>query len=109
MRDYLANARPLMLCFDNYNKKLSDRRAKSVMDYLIANGIDKDRLTAEGRGETQPKKVENNEEYLPFKRDDVLTKEFIDALPSNELKEKAHQYNRRTEFEVTSTTFVPKG
>ncbi len=94
---------------DNYNKKLSDRRAKSVMDYLIANGIDKDRLTAEGRGETQPKKVENNEEYLPFKRDDVLTKEFIDALPSNELKEKAHQYNRRTEFEVTSTTFVPKG
>jgi peptidoglycan-associated lipoprotein len=94
---------------DNYNKKLSDRRAKSVMDYLVANGIDKDRLESEGRGETQPKAVENDEEYLPFKRGDVLTKEFIDALPDAATKEKAHQYNRRTEFEVTSFTFVPKG
>lgn len=93
---------------DNYNKKLSDRRAKSVMDYLVANGIDKDRLESEGRGETQPKAVENDEEYLPFKRGDVLTKEFIDGLKDKELIEKAHQYNRRTEFEVTGTTFVPK-
>ena len=93
---------------DNYNMKLSQRRAKSVMDYLIANKIDKDRLTFEGRGETQPKQVENDEEYAPFKTGDVLTKEFIDKLESNELKEKAHQYNRRTEFEVTGTTFVPK-
>jgi peptidoglycan-associated lipoprotein len=93
---------------DNYNMKLSERRAKSVMDYLVANKIDKDRLTFEGRGETQPKSVENDEEYAPFKRGDVLTKEFIDKLGSNELKEKAHQYNRRTEFEVTGTTFVPK-
>jgi peptidoglycan-associated lipoprotein len=93
---------------DAYNKKLSDRRAKSVMDYLISKGVDKDRLTSDGRGETQPKAVENDEEYLPFKTGDVLTKEFIDALPDNETKEKAHQYNRRTEFEVTGTTFVPK-
>jgi peptidoglycan-associated lipoprotein len=93
---------------DNYNMKLSDRRAKSVMDYLVANKIDKDRLTFEGRGESQPKQVENDEEYAPFKTGDVLTKEFIDKLESNELKEKAHQYNRRTEFEVTGTTFVPK-
>lgn len=93
---------------DNYNMKLSQRRAKSVMDYLIANKIDKDRLTFEGRGETQPKQVENDEEYAPFKTGDVLSKEFIDKLESNELKEKAHQYNRRTEFEVTGTTFVPK-
>jgi peptidoglycan-associated lipoprotein len=93
---------------DNYNLKLSQRRAKSVMDYLIANKIDKDRLTFEGRGETQPKQVENDEEYAPFKTGDVLSKEFIDKLESNDLKEKAHQYNRRTEFEVTGTTFVPK-
>jgi peptidoglycan-associated lipoprotein len=93
---------------DAYNMKLSQRRAKSVMDYLIANGIAADRLESEGRGETQPKAVENDEEYLPFKRGDVLTKEFIDALGSKELKEKAHQYNRRTEFEVTGTTYVPK-
>lgn len=93
---------------DNYNMKLSERRAKSVKDYLTANGIPADRLTSEGRGESQPKSVENDEEYLPFKRGDVLTKEFIDKLGSNELKEKAHQYNRRTEFEVTGTTYVPK-
>jgi len=93
---------------DNYNLKLSDRRAKSVMDYLIANGIPADRLTTEGKGETTPKSVENDEEYQPFKTGDVLTKEFIDKLESKELMEKAHQYNRRTEFEVTGTTYVPK-
>lgn len=93
---------------DEYNLKLSDRRAKSVMDYLISKGIPADRLASEGKGETTPKSVENDEEYAPFKTGDVLTKDFIDKLESNELKEKAHQYNRRTEFEVTGTTYVPK-
>ncbi|CAN5492719.1 OmpA family protein [soil metagenome] len=93
---------------DKYNMALSTRRAKSVMDYLVANGIPKDRLTFEGKGETTPKSVENDEEYLPFKRGDVLTKDFIDKLDTKELREKAHQYNRRTEFMVTGTTYVPK-
>lgn len=93
---------------DAYNLALSNRRAKSVMDYLVANGIPKDRLTFEGKGETTPKAIENDEEYAPFKTGDVLTKEFIDKLATNELREKAHQYNRRTEFEVTGTTYVPK-
>jgi peptidoglycan-associated lipoprotein len=92
---------------DAYNLKLSDRRAKSVMDYLVANGIAADRLTSEGKGESSPKEVENNEEYLPFKVGDKLTQSFIDALPKDQ-REKAHQYNRRTEFEVTGTTYVPK-
>ena len=52
--------------------------------------------------------IENDEEYPPFKRGDKLTKEFIDNLKENDLKEKAHQFNRRTEFEVTGTTYVPK-
>jgi peptidoglycan-associated lipoprotein len=93
---------------DSYNMNLSHRRAKSVMDYLIKAGIDKDRLSSEGKGETSPKEVENNEEYPPFKRGDKLTKEFIDGLATNDLKEKAHQYNRRTEFEVLRTDYVPK-
>jgi peptidoglycan-associated lipoprotein len=93
---------------DNYNMNLSNRRAKSVMDYLISKSVPADRLAFEGKGESTPKTVENDEEYLPFKTGDVLTKEFIDKLESNELKEKAHQYNRRTEFEVTGTTYVPK-
>ena len=92
---------------DAYNMKLSQRRAKSVLDYLTANDVPADRLESEGRGETQPKEIENDEEYVPFKRGDKLTKEFIDGLDSS-LREKAHQYNRRTEFEVTGTTYVPK-
>lgn len=92
---------------DAYNIDLSNRRAKSVVDYLIKNGIPADRLSSEGKGETTPKEVENDEEYLPFKRGDILTPAFIDALPNNDLKEKAHQYNRRTEFEVLRTDYVP--
>ncbi len=39
---------------ESYNQGLSERRAKSVVDYLIKNGINKDRLTFRGEGETQP-------------------------------------------------------
>ncbi|MGW8161064.1 MAG: OmpA family protein [Desulfobulbales bacterium] len=37
-----------------YNQKLSERRAKAVVDYLVKQGIDKNRLTMEGFGETRP-------------------------------------------------------
>lgn len=93
---------------DAYNIALSDRRAKSVVDYLITKGIDKERLSWEGKGETTPKEVENNEEYLPFKMGDKLTPDFINGLTNAGDKEKAHQYNRRTEFEVLRTDYVPK-
>ena len=93
---------------DKYNMDLSKRRSKSVLDYLVSKGIPGDRLTSEGRGESQPKQIENNDDYAPFKTGDVLTKDFIDKLGSKELMEKAHQYNRRTEFEVTGTTYVPR-
>jgi len=38
----------------SYNQQLSESRAKAVMDYFIAQGIDPDRLEAEGRGEADP-------------------------------------------------------
>ena len=37
-----------------YNEKLSDRRAKSTMAWLVKNGVEESRLTGKGYGETQP-------------------------------------------------------
>lgn len=39
---------------DEYNQKLSDRRANAVRDYLISKGIEPDRLVAVGFGESKP-------------------------------------------------------
>ena len=40
---------------DEYNLKLSDQRAKAVVQYVISQGISKDRITGQGFGETEPK------------------------------------------------------
>ena len=39
---------------DAYNQKLSERRAKAVVDYFISQGIDPNRISSEGRGESEP-------------------------------------------------------
>lgn len=39
---------------DNYNQKLSDARAKSVVEYLVSQGIDQTRLKSKGYGEKMP-------------------------------------------------------
>ncbi len=39
---------------DAYNAKLSDRRAKSVVEYLTARGVDASRMSSKGYGESQP-------------------------------------------------------
>ncbi len=46
---------------DEYNQDLSERRAYSVYKYLFEHDVDKDRLTTEGRGETQPIDDNNTE------------------------------------------------
>ena len=40
---------------DSYNLRLSQRRAKSTEQYVISKGIDKTRISSEGKGESEPK------------------------------------------------------
>lgn len=66
---------------DPYNLSLSDKRAKSAVDYMIANcGVDAESITSKGYGETQ----------LINKCDDGMT-----------CSEYEHQLNRRTEIKIT--------
>jgi outer membrane protein OmpA-like peptidoglycan-associated protein/tetratricopeptide (TPR) repeat protein len=59
---------------DNYNLRLSDRRAKSTVQYIVSKGIAKNRITGSGMGETQPK------------------------VSCTECTEEQHAQNRRSEF-----------
>ncbi len=90
------------------NKELSQKRAQSVVDYLIEKGINWDRLKAHGYGEEQPRKVTANiaKKYPFLKQGDVLTQKLISRL-TKEQQEAANQLNRRTEFKVLSTNYVP--
>ncbi len=63
-----------------YNEGLSDRRAKSTLAFMVANGIEPERLTAKGYGETQ------------------LVNECADGVYCSE---EDHQKNRRSEFIIS--------
>lgn len=90
----------------DYNKRLSQRRAESVVNYLISHGIASDRLTPVGYGKEKPKTVNRKaaERYPWLKEGQVLTEEFIKTLPEDE-QETCNQLNRRTEFSVLRTTY----
>ena len=91
---------------DAYNKTLSQKRAESVVAYLIGHGIAADRLTPVGYGEGRPKTIRRKvaERYPWLKENDVLTEEFILKLKP-EQQETANALNRRTEFRVLRTTY----
>ncbi len=59
---------------ETYNQKLSEKRAKSTMEYIVSKGIDASRLTAEGKGELEP------------------------AVKCNRCTKDQYQMNRRSEF-----------
>ncbi len=59
------------------NQQLSEARAQAVVDYLVANGVDAERLEAEGRGES-------------------------DLLVDPEVTPEDKQRNRRIEWELLS-------
>jgi peptidoglycan-associated lipoprotein len=93
------------------NELLSQRRAQSVVDYLISKNVASDRLQAKGYGESVPKvvdeKVAGENKFLVAGQ--ILNEEFITTLPAtNNEQETAHQINRRTEFRVISTDYVPR-
>ena len=91
---------------EKYNEKLAQRRAQSVVDYLIAGGISKDRLEAKGYGESKPKVINKKmaKKYDFLKEGDVLTEEFVLQLTPEQI-EIADQINRRTEFKVLRTNY----
>jgi outer membrane protein OmpA-like peptidoglycan-associated protein len=92
---------------DKYNENLSQRRAESVVNYLIEHGIDSLRLSPVGYGEKRPKvvtrKIAATHDFL--NEGDTLTEAFILALQDEEKQEICHALNRRTEFKVLRTTY----
>jgi outer membrane protein OmpA-like peptidoglycan-associated protein len=90
-----------------YNKRLSQKRAESVVNYLVEHGIDSLRLSPMGYGKEKPKTIKRKltEKYEWLKEGDVLTEEFITALKDEEKQEICNQLNRRTEFIVLRTTY----
>ena len=80
------------------NDILSQKRAQAVCDYLVIRGIDPMRLTAKGYGERVPRTVNGVK----------LTEDYINKLPTEAEKERAHQLNRRTEFKVLSRDYKPR-
>ncbi len=96
---------------EEYNLDLSQKRAQSVVQYLIEKGIDPVRLSPKGYGESSPKVVDAAiAAQNPFlKQGTALTEQYINSLATEEQKEIAHQINRRTEFRVLRTDYeAPK-
>ena len=109
---------------EEYNQKLSQGRAETVVNYLVDHGIDKDRLTPVGQGKMVPRTLEDDEKVtisadgstlyngtaktFSFKKGDNLTMEFINKIADKDEQEAAHQLNRRTEFKILRQDFAPK-
>jgi peptidoglycan-associated lipoprotein len=89
-----------------YNERLAQRRAQSVVDYLIEAGIDEERLTAKGYCKSIPKVITRKmaETHDFMEEHGILTEDFILKLTPQE-QEIADQYNRRTEFQVTGLEY----
>ena len=95
---------------DEKNDILSQRRAQSVVDYLIIRGIEPARLVAKGYGERVPLTLKKDviRDGFPFTEGTTFDEVYIESLTSNSEKEAAHQLNRRTEFRVLRKDYVPQ-
>lgn len=91
-----------------YNQGLSERRAKSCVDYLVKKGIPKSRLKAIGYGENEPNYLKNKSKKPVLNEKGeriILTEAYINAQPTEEIREEYHQRNRRTSFKVVGEGF----
>ncbi len=89
-----------------FNLDLAQRRAQAVCDYLIGQGIDKARLVPVGYGKETPKIVDEktHKQYNFLPEGQSLDESFVNTL-NPEQQNIADQINRRTEFQVISTTW----
>jgi len=93
-----------------YNYDLSQKRAQSVVNYLIEKGIVGDRLKAKGYAQSQPKVADAQlvAQYPFMVAGSILDQKVIDTL-DNEKKEIVYQISRRTEFKVLRTDYKASG
>lgn len=70
---------------ESYNRSLSDRRAKTTVQYVISKGIDKSRISGAGKGESEPK---------------------VDC--GSNCTEEQYQMNRRSEFIIVKNDTAEK-
>ena len=83
------------------NWELSEKRAQAVVDFLVEQGIERNRLKARGYGQSRPVKADLflAQQYNFIKEGDVLNEAFTARLNERQ-RETVHQINRRTEFRV---------
>ncbi len=96
------------------NDTLSQLRAQSVVDYLIARGIEPGRLVAKGYGAHVPLTIEKDLTFTANKKTftllagTLLDSAFIATLKDKDEQEAIHQMNRRTEFSIIRDDYIPE-
>lgn len=91
---------------EEFNMNLSEKRAQSVVDFLVRSGIESERLTAKGYGKSKPMEVSKQlaKKYRFLKEGHLLDEKYCELF-TQEQKDIIDQINRRTEFKVIKTTY----
>lgn len=81
-----------------YSTNLTQKRAQSLVNYLVSKGIARERLVAKGYHNVKPARLSDGT---------VLTEKYISTKPSKEEQELLHSWNRRQEFKVIAVNPPP--